>query len=347
MKPLKNNRGVAIIYVTLFLIVIGLSFLALGIDVGWLAYVRSRGQAMVDASALSGAAALPSYNPDGVTTQVFNMAKAFNSGNAVISGDTGISTDDSSTNVQFCSGPAESPSCVPPSSVPDTKKVGGVKVTRTFQTPLFFGKLLNGKSTTDITVSSTAWLGGAASACKPGQDPPCINVAPRACKLRNPATGALACGTVRTLFQSPDSGADNSAFTTFSSTGADDCKRMASNPATIPVANAHDTINLIGSGQVTSCLSDLKNTFDRLKGDDDCPGASPCWHVVLPVIACEDTSASSAELVGFASLAITDISTTGSPKTISGSLTCPASLPDSPGGGGDFGTYATHPVLVK
>src|SRR5437899_2466605 len=213
MKFLKNNRGVAMIYVTLFLMVLGLLFVALGVDIGWLAYVRSRGQAMVDASALSAAAAIPTYKPAGDTTKVFDMAKAFNSGNSVVNGDAGIQTStDSSTNVEFCSGPATSPSCVPASSVPDRTKVDGVKVTRTFQAPLFFGKLFNGGSTADITVSSIAYLGGVAT----GR--PMIHLAFDECALPRNQDGSLNCGAAPAALLTPGT-VDNARWTTYFDTG--------------------------------------------------------------------------------------------------------------------------------
>jgi len=41
------------IYVTLFLLVLGVFFITLGVVVGWMAYVRGQGQAAADSAAIS------------------------------------------------------------------------------------------------------------------------------------------------------------------------------------------------------------------------------------------------------------------------------------------------------
>ena len=51
MNILKNNRGVTLVFIALFLFLL-LAFIGLAVDVGWTTYVRSQGQARVDAAAL-------------------------------------------------------------------------------------------------------------------------------------------------------------------------------------------------------------------------------------------------------------------------------------------------------
>jgi Flp pilus assembly protein TadG len=76
MKALRNNRGSVFIIVTLMLVLL-IFMVGMGLDTGWLTYVRSQGQAAVDASALSGASGLSS----GDMTQVEDKVAAFSSTN--------------------------------------------------------------------------------------------------------------------------------------------------------------------------------------------------------------------------------------------------------------------------
>src|SRR5918999_5288411 len=131
MKALGNSRGVAIVYVTLFLMVLGILFFALGIDIGWMVYVKTQGQAATDASALAAASAIPNYNnTDGNKAKIDELAGLFNADNTVMNQSAGIVSSD----VTVCGGSASNPQC--PWAVATT--AGGVKVTRTYNTPLFF-----------------------------------------------------------------------------------------------------------------------------------------------------------------------------------------------------------------
>ena len=151
MRSLRNKRGAVIIYVALFLFVLGILFIALGMDVGWMVYVRSQGQAAVDAAAVSGAGALPSYNNgSGDPTQVNAIVTSLNSQNTVMNQGAGIGSGD----IEYCNGDPQSSFTCSGTTTP----ANGVRVTKTYSTPLFFG-LLNGGSPANITVTATAWLG--------------------------------------------------------------------------------------------------------------------------------------------------------------------------------------------
>src|SRR5713226_4621208 len=106
MKVSHNEHGVAIIYVTLFLMILGILFFALGVDVGWMAYIRSQGQAAVDAAALSGAAGIPHYNnttpPD--NSKISSLVAAPN--NTVLG-----QTLSFSTNGEICGCDPNNPTC--------------------------------------------------------------------------------------------------------------------------------------------------------------------------------------------------------------------------------------------
>src|SRR5215470_12185876 len=127
MKLIKNNRGIAIVYVTLFLMVLGILFFALGVDIGWMVYVKSQGQKATDASALAGAAAIPNANSAGNQIKVNEMAKHFNPDNVVMNTNAGIVD----TDVALCDG---NPNANPPNcgAGVSAKNAAGVKVTRTY-----------------------------------------------------------------------------------------------------------------------------------------------------------------------------------------------------------------------
>ena len=68
MQSVKNERGNVLIFTTLIIVLL-LIMVGMGLDTGHLAYVRSQGQAAVDAAALAAAAAIPSGNLTTVTDQ--------------------------------------------------------------------------------------------------------------------------------------------------------------------------------------------------------------------------------------------------------------------------------------
>jgi len=66
MQPVKNERGYALVFVTLMIVLL-MIMVGMGLDTGHLAYVRSQGQPAVDAAALAAASAIPSGNWSKVT----------------------------------------------------------------------------------------------------------------------------------------------------------------------------------------------------------------------------------------------------------------------------------------
>ena len=75
MQPVKNERGYALVFVTLMIVLL-LIMVGMGLDTGHLAYVRSQGQPAVDAAALAAASAVPSGNWSTIT----DRAAKFNPG---------------------------------------------------------------------------------------------------------------------------------------------------------------------------------------------------------------------------------------------------------------------------
>jgi Flp pilus assembly protein TadG len=77
MRPVKNERGFALVFVTLMIVLL-LIMVGMGLDTGHLAYVRSQGQPAVDAAALAAASAIPS----GQWSTVTDRAAKFNASGA-------------------------------------------------------------------------------------------------------------------------------------------------------------------------------------------------------------------------------------------------------------------------
>ena len=77
MRPLKNEQGYALVFMTLMIVLL-LIMVGMGLDTGHLSYVRSQGQPAVDAAALAAASAIPSGNWSKVT----DRAAKFNPGGA-------------------------------------------------------------------------------------------------------------------------------------------------------------------------------------------------------------------------------------------------------------------------
>jgi len=83
MPSLENERGSVLVFATLIIVFL-LIMVGIGLDTGQLTYVRSQGQAAVDAAALAAVSGLPSGNDP----QVKNRAAAYNSTNDYVESPT-------------------------------------------------------------------------------------------------------------------------------------------------------------------------------------------------------------------------------------------------------------------
>jgi len=342
MNALRSNQGVAIVYVTLFLLVLGLLFVALGVDVGWMIYVKTQAQRTVDAAALRAAAAIPNYNNAGDTSMVYSMATGVNAANTVMNQDAQIG----GSNIELCADNPNSPTCL---ATTYPTPAGGVKVTKAYSAPLFLsGRLLNGgNNNVDLNVSSIAWLGG------PGGLTPDLPMGMCQSQVGYPNK----CSDSPSLPKEDivwDGIGNQSASTTDDSawwtpidvqTDASDCRKLIQDPSKFPLLHIDDLI-LRNNGQVTSCLNDIANTYAGCPSTCDPVGHPECTRLV-PVFDCAANPNQSAPVVGFAKLCITEVKAQGTPKYIKGPLICNVPVPGAIGGGAFFGIYASRPVLVK
>jgi hypothetical protein len=344
MPMLRMNRGIAIVYVMLFLMVLGLLFVALGIDVGLLAFARSQGQAATDAAALRAAAAIPHYNSGGNTSEIENMATGINSNNTVLNQSADIAGND----IELCNGnPNDTPNCLPGAGTYPTP-AAGVKVTKTYSIPLFFARRLSETNNVDITVSSTAWLGGAAGLY------PTLPVVLCGQELGIDFYKSDSCEPYSTKF-TPD-GVDNSGywFGYGESTDSDVCKARVNGTQQVPYLGVGYQIEL-KNGQDNNCHKAIEKRFQGCDVDACNGGGIPNANgktaqdctAFVPIVNCPKTINNQETVAGFAAMCITEVNSKSSDKYIAANRVCGATGPNSFGGGPDFGVYAERPVLVK
>ncbi|MGE0821061.1 MAG: pilus assembly protein TadG-related protein [Candidatus Binatia bacterium] len=328
MNILNSERGVAITFVAMGLFLFML-FLGVALDTGWTVYVRSQGQARVDASALAAASGLFSQNTATRETEAKNRAETFSdTENPVLTTDTDPTTDV----IPMHYNPAtqaltDAPSWAPPPNGDFTQPgANAVRVDNAVPTPLFFSGIRNvfgaaETGQTDINVSAVGFLGcpGGALVSGPGFAP----IALRACRVGFPGS----CGQVKTLWQSPDStgsATDNSAFTTLFGTGTNVCRSLVNGTQDpTQVAACDPPINLVGSGQTTDCLCELRQKYIINNGcnEDSCTTTPPDPNctATLPVVdtgcagdegcGTPEPESSRGQVVGWASICFTEIVT--------------------------------------
>jgi hypothetical protein len=322
--------------------VLGLLFFALGIDIGWMVYVKTQGQAATDASALAGAAAIPNANTSGNQTRVNEMALLFNSDNTVMNQAAGIT----GSHVVVCEGSASSPTC----PATDFTKANGVRVTRTYNTPLFFARLLNGSASTDISVSSTAWLGAPAGLAP---DLP-VALCQEEINFNPSAPGGPTCNPGVSAEFSP-SNSDNAGWWNKPSVGpanASDCKKMVNGTMPIPHINVGEPIDT-NNGEITSCHKEVEDRFKNCTSATCALAPDNAQRIactaVLPIVNCSGGIGGDLIVLGFAAMCITGVnSTPASSAFINGTLNCNITAPGSIGGGNDFfGIHAERPVLIQ
>ena len=361
MRTLRNNRGAVLIYVTLFLLLLGLLFIALGTDVGWMAYVRTQGQAAVDAAALRGAAAIPNYNSTGSTTQVYNMASGLNSNNTVMNQAAGVVGAD----IEFCTGNPDGVSTCSASTFPTP--ADGVRVTRTYSTPLFFSRILNGGNNANITVSSIAWLGGPGGYCP---DLPIALCAQNIGYTPN-ASGTFTCNESLDAQLVPNQVDNAGWFAPLPETAnAAWCKAVLQGSMACPSTGYGQVIDL-NNGEITVCQKLLEKKFadagcftppvyDSL-GNLISPGieGTVCDNpnataaqvkactATLPVVNCPGSINPDLPIIGYASVCIKYVQATPASAAVT-KINLECNVPATgPGGGVFLGTYATRPALIK
>lgn len=340
METLKGDRGVAMIYVTLFLLILGIVFVAWAIDVGWIVYVRSQARAAVDAAALRGAAAIPNYNNSNScdTSGVIKMAEGLDAGNTVMNQNSGFGASERS--VQVCSGSDANPTC-PAACSPETPGTS-VRVTRTYSTRLFFSRLISGGGNTDITASATAYLGGLAAGEPdlPGALSTCKQKLPLSCEM------SYVTASILDLVSKPVD-LVSSGLLQLPPETQDVCS-MAAGTKAVPTAQVGETIG--GGGGGNCFFQKLKERYcTATTKNSNCDGDEGAWcYVTMPVVDC------AGQVTGFTTMCLTKVQdgTEATKKRVIEAVFCcshtePGPTVSGPTAAEFFGTYGDRPILVR
>ncbi|MGH7773350.1 MAG: pilus assembly protein TadG-related protein [Candidatus Binatia bacterium] len=307
-------------------------FIGLAIDVGRMAYMRRQGRAITESAALSAASAIPTYNQNGDASKLEAMfATSSSSKTAIKQG-----ADRQFSDIEFILHEKQSNSIAPATSY---QTANGIRLTKIFDTPLFFGRLFGVPSMATYVraVAILDSIGGAA---------PNLPLALMGCKVAYPGN----CGAPKTLvgFNQSPSPEEDSAFTSYffmDNTSANVFKGMMNGSIPIPFVKVGNQIEL-NNGEMASTLQAMEGKCKEVQCSDSKP-----WCVLLPVISCDGLKSGHpiqrAQIIGFATMCIVNIEAQGNPKTITASLQCGVMAEGASGGGMNFGSYAAAPVLVR
>lgn len=338
-------------------------FVALVIDIGWIAHVRNQAQSAVDASALSGAAAIPHYLGNAHSrTNIEKMAMAFNGSarNSMSNIVASSSPDIRRSDITLKKFDYETGSISDPSAPGD---VNAVQVTKIYRVPLFLSHL-QGIPTWNISATATAVLTG--PACLTPNYPLALvdcGLLP-ACEEGSTAANCSICRSARcageikfTVAINEGSQGNTAGFWAYDSNidqsaNADLCADRVSDrslQSTYHELCAGDAIQLLG-GTVQSCLNkmELDCQADR---SNDYLCANPIT-VNIPVFECGDISSQSyninqdAYVNAFIKIRIDRIKNTV-PRSMTFAILCNNHLPGTPGGGPFCGAWAGGANLAQ
>lgn len=302
-NSLTNNRGSVFVYSTLMIVLL-MILVGMGLDTGWLTYVRSQGQAAVDAAALSGASAISTGDPAKVQARVV----AFNSSNNYV-GISGNLID--SGNITLVQYDTATGSITP---VADIASANGVRVAleeanpyggspmTSMASPLFLTPLMNlfGSSapdTANVNVSAVAVARGIAG----------LPLAVEAASCEPPYP--------ELYYQTPSGGEtpNNSGWTSFTIDPAstptlldmvsnDDCQ-------SVPFIQAGHCINM-NNGQINPVLDEIIAVHSPF----------PSGELWVPVVPNAKNFIQCQPVTQWAKIVITEVVATGSPKYVKGNI---------------------------
>lgn len=309
MASLKNERGSVLVFVTLILVIL-MIMVGMGLDTGQLAYVRSQGQAAVDAAALSAATGLP-FGDAAVTGRVDD----YNSTNDYVESATNKIGASNITYVNY------DPNTGAITSLPSIEGANGVRVgleqknpytgaasETGITTPVFLTPLLNffGQPTpaaADINVSAVAIL----------KAKPSIPIAlyQSLCSTSEPV-----------MLLNSSTTPDNSCWTTYWNPSTNTTAVRALFKATkdckdLPEGSMGTGPILLANGVNDTIYSNAKDLFLT-----DYPGE--CW--LVPVVKDGSSCNRLDDILDWAKICPTEVEKQGNPKYIKATVECGQSL---------------------
>ncbi|MGQ9687706.1 MAG: pilus assembly protein TadG-related protein [Desulfobaccales bacterium] len=326
---LRRQHG-AVLPLTAVYLLVSVGFLALAIDLGHIFLVQAELQRVADAAALSGALRLmtPSSGPiSGVMPASVDCARAVTMALEVGPSNKTDGRLTPRTNLTinlgtWSGGLFTATGCANPS------QVNAVQAVARLTADIFFGTLLTGKNTIDLSASATA-LTGTVGGLPPGY---------RTLPLAVDADKLPSEGQRLIIHLNPTPGDDGCWHTFFwQNPSANLIRDIINGEVEVPQIRVGDYIK-VKEGVAASDLQTLGRQLSNHGGT---------WDVVLPVIP-PDSHTGWAEVLGFAAVRLTLVEDNGSDKrvevlTLNNKL-APTTLP---GRGTYFGLAAGAPRLVN
>ena len=354
----SERGGIVLIVVSSVAVIVTLvGFTAFAVDFGWLFVSKNEAQRAVDAAALSGAAGVPYFNNNLGSSQrrdkgetlaaLFDGSGGLDDTNAVMKGDPDVAT----ATLEFISYDKDTGVVTPVESASPPVQADGVRVTKTYTAPLFFGRVY-GQTSTPITVSAVAVVG--APACFPIRFPITLIHSP----TQNLMDGSLCDQVIQIRFRPSPS--DNGAWWACPkpSDSADACnlgnpvnarncmKRVRGEipPDTTCIG---ETIAL-GNGQMDSCRREIADY--HCNGGTNCSEATGAWPYVLPIIDQADLPTGNAvqiaPIIGFVNVRLVSVEMSNISQSVDLQIICDEMMVGAPSGGSFSGLYGP-PVLVE
>jgi len=331
----RRERGVTAVIVAIVIAVL-CAFVALVINSGHIMSVRGQLQNATDAAALAGARAL-----DGTAAGFDNARTAAQTYAALHITDNGQNVTITGADVKIGSwnfaAPRESAfteiTGTSPAELANANAVlvdAGRQASRGNPVQVTMGKLPGaplGRDQTDVSAQSVAVLGGPTREC------PLVPLAFSSCSLLNP-DGSVKCGQTL-IFNSNNN--DNIGFTNLTASASVNTPELKSILAgNCQWLSVGDPISISNGTNLQPLVGD----FLAIKGEKK----------IAPVVdlpGCMFNLSGTSKVIGFVTIIVTDVIAAPT-KMIEIEIDCnePTLLP-SPGGGVNFGTPATTPLLVR
>jgi Flp pilus assembly protein TadG len=312
MNALRNNRGSVMIFATMMLVLL-IIMVGMGLDAGWLAYVRSQGQPAVDSAALAGATGLIVGE-----SEVYNRVSAFNGTNDYVDQSNTMLGSANVTPI-FYDGTLISPAAYGTANgvrvaleTAGSNPYDGSNAETSIMSPLFLTPLMNLFGNIIPTSAD-------------------VNVSAVAVMMRRPELPftIVECevGAFTASWSQTPSTSDNSAFTSFtlSSANVNTMRDMVSSSCgTIPVVGLESCINL-NNGQDTPVLQEMIKAFGPFSDPPDDP--DDCFLIpVIPNVPEGGNLNQCRHIQSLARLCITSVNAPGQPNfsppmTVSGQIT--------------------------
>ncbi|MEW5912099.1 MAG: TadG family pilus assembly protein [Thermodesulfobacteriota bacterium] len=342
----RQDRAAVAVIVALLLSSL-LAMVAAGVDLGLLYTTKGELQNAADAAALAGAATLISWDASEQVSAQSDTALATAQQVALANQAGGVNltllAQDVTLGLWVTTSGQFDPNHIGASSNPDYLTACRVVLRRDSLangpvSTLFAGVV--GLPQVPVTATATAQLGYA-------NDVPTGSVDLPIAIKREAISGADGpiCGKTITFHSEND---ENSEWTSFFVSPANDpnVKKYVDGTWQTPALAVGDQINVINGNLSNNTFAALADRFQSEGVDTNGDGEADSWSVLLPVISDDGGGASTATVVGFAHAVITQVRTAPD-KDMVATLQCGMVAPGSTTGGGNYGTRAATPKLVK